>query len=355
MAERPDDGTLLDRYSRAQGRLEHAGGWDWRNRALGPPARARLLHRAARPEAVHLLRRGAHPRFAGPGAGRRPRPAAARRADQPPRHRLARVARGLPHRPRRRGDPGGPRQVVPGGRGHLGAGARGGPRSLLPRHLACLAARGGGARHPARQADREAAGGDRPDGAVHRALPLQGDEGAPGAVARQAAGQDGADRARPGGQPLARVQLRRRRAHRARGARADGRPARGAGPHARRGRRAVARARRARVARGPERRRQDHPDRGARGPPGARRRQAPHRPQRPDRLPLAARRGARLDAGRRSRRPSAPRGSRPTRRAPCSAGSCSAATRPRSRWTGCREASAAGCRWRSWSRPAPTC
>ena len=36
MAERPDDGTLLDRYSRAQGRLEHAGGWDWRNRALGP-------------------------------------------------------------------------------------------------------------------------------------------------------------------------------------------------------------------------------------------------------------------------------------------------------------------------------
>jgi ATP-binding cassette subfamily F protein 3 len=36
MAERPDDGALLDRYSRAQGRLEHAGGWDWRNRAIGP-------------------------------------------------------------------------------------------------------------------------------------------------------------------------------------------------------------------------------------------------------------------------------------------------------------------------------
>ena len=36
MAERPDEKTLLDRYSRAQGRLEHAGGWDWRNRALGP-------------------------------------------------------------------------------------------------------------------------------------------------------------------------------------------------------------------------------------------------------------------------------------------------------------------------------
>jgi ATP-binding cassette subfamily F protein 3 len=36
MAERPDDRALLDRYSRAQGRLEHAGGWDWRSRALGP-------------------------------------------------------------------------------------------------------------------------------------------------------------------------------------------------------------------------------------------------------------------------------------------------------------------------------
>src|SRR5687767_5287293 len=36
MAARPDDVALLDRYSRAQGRLEHAGGWDWRNRAIGP-------------------------------------------------------------------------------------------------------------------------------------------------------------------------------------------------------------------------------------------------------------------------------------------------------------------------------
>src|SRR5215207_5904753 len=36
MAERPDDGALLERYSRAQSRLEHAGGWNWRARALGP-------------------------------------------------------------------------------------------------------------------------------------------------------------------------------------------------------------------------------------------------------------------------------------------------------------------------------
>jgi ATP-binding cassette, subfamily F, member 3 len=36
MAERPDDAELLERYSRVQGRLEHAGGWNWRERAIAP-------------------------------------------------------------------------------------------------------------------------------------------------------------------------------------------------------------------------------------------------------------------------------------------------------------------------------
>src|ERR687894_431764 len=36
MAERPDDAALPTPSSRAQPRLEHAGGWNWRNRALGP-------------------------------------------------------------------------------------------------------------------------------------------------------------------------------------------------------------------------------------------------------------------------------------------------------------------------------
>ena len=36
MAERPEDRDLLDRYSRAQGRLEHAGGCNWRERAMAP-------------------------------------------------------------------------------------------------------------------------------------------------------------------------------------------------------------------------------------------------------------------------------------------------------------------------------
>jgi ATP-binding cassette, subfamily F, member 3 len=36
MAKRPDAGELLERYSRVQGRLEHAGGWNWRERAIAP-------------------------------------------------------------------------------------------------------------------------------------------------------------------------------------------------------------------------------------------------------------------------------------------------------------------------------
>jgi ATP-binding cassette, subfamily F, member 3 len=36
MAERPDDSALLTRYATAQSRLEHAGGWNWRARALAP-------------------------------------------------------------------------------------------------------------------------------------------------------------------------------------------------------------------------------------------------------------------------------------------------------------------------------
>jgi ATP-binding cassette subfamily F protein 3 len=36
MAERPDDAGVMGRYATAQARLEHAGGWDWRTRALTP-------------------------------------------------------------------------------------------------------------------------------------------------------------------------------------------------------------------------------------------------------------------------------------------------------------------------------
>jgi ATP-binding cassette subfamily F protein 3 len=36
MARRPDDAGVLQRYATAQARLEHAGGWNWRARAIAP-------------------------------------------------------------------------------------------------------------------------------------------------------------------------------------------------------------------------------------------------------------------------------------------------------------------------------
>jgi ATP-binding cassette, subfamily F, member 3 len=36
MAARPDEGAVMERYATAQARLEHAGGWDWRTRAIAP-------------------------------------------------------------------------------------------------------------------------------------------------------------------------------------------------------------------------------------------------------------------------------------------------------------------------------
>jgi ATP-binding cassette subfamily F protein 3 len=36
MAQRPEDSRVLERYAAAQARLEHAGGWNWRERAIAP-------------------------------------------------------------------------------------------------------------------------------------------------------------------------------------------------------------------------------------------------------------------------------------------------------------------------------
>ncbi len=164
-----------------------------------------------------------------------------------------------------------------------------------------------------------------------------------------------ADRARPEGRQVARLHLRRAPAQRPRAARAREGFAEGRRQGAPARRRPVARARRARVARRPERRRQDHADRHARRPPRAREGQAPARAQRRDRLPLAARRGARLDRHRARGLPARHASSRRTRRARCSAASCSPARRPRSRSRASRAASGGGCRWRSSCSRAPTC
>ena len=115
-----------------------------------------------------LLGRRADARVAGAGAGRRPRPAAARRAHQPPRHRVARVAGDAPAAARRGDRPGGARPLVPRGRRHLGAGARGRALEVLQGHLARLAGREGAAGAGAGPGDREAAGGDRQARALRR-------------------------------------------------------------------------------------------------------------------------------------------------------------------------------------------
>ena len=175
---------------RAQARLEARGGYLWRDRASRDGARPRLPRRRPRPHPGHVLRRPADARVARARAGDRRRRAAAGRAHQPSGHRVARVARADARRPRRGGRAGRARPLVPGGGGHGRAGAvwrLAHPLALLRRHLAPVAARAGRARDGAGQGDRQAAGGDRAHGALHRALPLQGHEGPPGAVAGEEA------------------------------------------------------------------------------------------------------------------------------------------------------------------------
>ena len=140
-----DDGATLDAYATAQARLEHAGGYNWREGVEvtlhGLGFRDKHLDRSL----ATLLRRRAHPRLARAGARRRPRPAAARRADQPSGHRVAGVAGEVPAVARRRRRARRARPLVPRGGRHRGARARGRPREVLQGDLARLAAREGGA------------------------------------------------------------------------------------------------------------------------------------------------------------------------------------------------------------------
>ena len=63
------DEATLSAYADAQGRLEHAGGYRWRDGIEVALPRSRLQGRGARPPARELLRRRADPRLARPGAG----------------------------------------------------------------------------------------------------------------------------------------------------------------------------------------------------------------------------------------------------------------------------------------------
>ena len=176
---------VLGAYARAQGRLDHAGGYRWRDAATaavrglgfgdaeldrplegfsgGELTRASLARAlAAKPELLLL--------------------------DEPTNHLdidsmewLERYLIGLDAAV----DPGGARPLVPGVGGHLGARAGGRARPVLRRAVARLARGEGGARDRRRARRRQAPARHRAHGALRRALPLQGDEGAPGPVARE--------------------------------------------------------------------------------------------------------------------------------------------------------------------------
>ena len=198
MADGDTGEATLDAYADAQARFELAGGYRWRDEALATVRGLGFGDAELDRPLVGVLRRRADPRLARPGPRLEARPAAPRRADQPPRHRVARVARALPDRPRRGGDPRRARSLVPRVGRHLGARARGRPGAILRRPVARMARRARGARARRRARRRAPPGRDRAHGAVRRALPLQGDEGAPGAVEAEGDRPDQGRRRRAG-------------------------------------------------------------------------------------------------------------------------------------------------------------
>ena len=176
--------------------LETRGGYLWRDRATAMAHGLGFADARPRPCAGHVLRRPADARLAGPRTGHRRRRAAARRAHQPSGHRVAGVARADARRAGRGSRARRARPLVPGDGRHRGAGAGG-----RARRASSPAAGTPGARE---QAAREIALGkaiDKPAGRDRAAwngsssASRQGDEGAPGAVAREAAREDRAHRA----------------------------------------------------------------------------------------------------------------------------------------------------------------
>ena len=186
-------------------------------------ARARVPRRAPGPLAGDVLRRRADARLAGARARRRSRPAAARRADQPPRHRVAGVARDAPAVARRRRRAGRARSLVPRGGRHLRARARGRAREVLQGHLARLAAR---RRRSASWRSAARSRSSRPRSPSSSASsPASARARAPRQAPSRAeeARQDRAARARPAGRQGARLRLQAAGALRPRRLRGRGR------------------------------------------------------------------------------------------------------------------------------------
>ena len=199
-AARPLQRARRELLGRDRGRVRAPAGGDRRRRRVEPrhPARpgdGRAPAPARRRRRHDALRRRAPPRRALPAAALRPRPAAARRADEPPRRRVGRLARaaprGLQGHDRRRH----PRSLLPRQRRGLDPRAR--PRQRAPVQGQLLelaraeagAARAGGAPGvlaPADDRGRARVGAPEPEG------PAQEVEGAPEQL--RAAARRGAQR-----------------------------------------------------------------------------------------------------------------------------------------------------------------
>ena len=260
----------------------------------------------------------------------------------------------------RRGDRAGrARPLVPRGRRHLGARARGRPRASSSPGRGTP---GGASRRRAssRSAGRSSASRRRSSGSSGSS---RASAPARGRVRRSRASKKLAKIERlepvPATTASLAVRVQAAGAQRPRRVRArDGASIDVGGRAAARRRRAVARARRARVARRAQRRRQDDADRDARRA-AASSAQGKLRTGHNVKVGFLSQHADEL--GRRDGADGARGGAARhradarTRRARCSADSCSPARRPRSRSTGCPAASAGACRWRSSSTPAPTC
>ena len=183
---------------RGPGTLEHAGGWNWRDRIAQAARGLGFADDDFERKLANVLGRRAHARLARALALGRSGPAPPRRADQPPRRPEPRVARTRARDARRGGDPRRPRPLVPRGGHHRPCSSSAPGRALLRRPVARVAAREGCARQPPR---RRPAASRRtsPAWSASWPLPLQEVEGEAGA------GEADADRPARGG-------ARRRRA-----------------------------------------------------------------------------------------------------------------------------------------------
>ncbi len=163
--------------------------------ALEGEARAILGGLGFAPGAMHAAAHDALGRLADAGRARAAPPAASRppaprRADEPPRPRVARLARGVPRRVRRERRRRQPRPLLPEPRGatRSPSSSGGAAHAVSPATTTTTSRRSRRASEALlRRASATRTAQIARDRAVHRALPLQGDQGAAGPEPRQAA------------------------------------------------------------------------------------------------------------------------------------------------------------------------